>query len=903
MKLRKKVLPLYLSILLLMPLLAAGQKPYVTALRCEYLSNPLGIGSTAPRLSWQVKHPQAGGTFSAYQIMVASSPQWLAQNRPDLWDSGRQAANRLPYATYAGKELTSRERYYWKVRIWDAAGNASDWSETAHWEMALPDSSMWQAKWIRHPAFTDGQNEAKPAPYFRKDFRLQSLPEKGRAYVTGLGYFELYINGQKVGDHVLDPVKTRYDKSVRYLTHDITPYLRKGSNTVGMVLGTGWYNHFAQAVWGFNTAPWRAYPEARCQLEIRESNGQTLTVASDASWQTNQGPIRFDGIRNGETYDARLEMPDWNRPYFNATGWQQAVVSEGPMGELRPQLIQPIREAKTIKPVSVTEITPNVWVFDLGQNIAGYCRLKVSGPRGTEVSLKMGEKLYPDGRVEQKQILRFLRSGEAQTDRYILKGMGEEVWQPRFVYHGFQYVEVRGLPAPPTLETITGVVVHSDFDRAGHFASSDPLLNRTQQNMEWSFVGNYHGLPTDCPHREKIGWTGDAQLVAETGLFYFDVERAYLKWLDDFVEEQRPSGDLPGVIPTSGWGYNRGKDPETRPLGYGPQWEGAVVQITWDLYRFTADTAILERYYPTLKKYIDFLISKAEGHTLNFGIDDHKPVVTKTEGDILASGYLVGFSEILGKIAQAIGKGDAAKYYTDYSQKAKVGFNKKYFNKRKATYGNGGQTSLALALYFDLVPEDKKDAVLQNLIAQIEAHDDHFDVGVVGLKFLFNVLREYGHNELLYRMVAQEDLPGFGYWLKQGANTLWQDWDGSMSHNHIMFGTVNEWFFEGLAGLQLDERQPGFAHFICAPNPIPQLNWASASHNSPFGQIAVQWHKAEGKTEYRLQVPPGSRATVQLPFAEGQILRYQQQPTSDFEQQEGRAHITVGSGLHHWTVE
>ncbi len=873
-------------------------------LRCAYLKNPLGIDTKEPNLAWKVRSDIQNTRQTAYHILVASSPEVLANNKGDLWDSGRVPSGESRHLPYQGQSLNSRQRCYWKVKVWDNRENESAWSPPAHWEMALLDSSDWQAQWIRHPDFTDTLQESKPAPYFRQNFSLEKIPASARAYITGLGYFELYINGQKVGNHQLDPVKTRYDKSVRYLTHDITDLLQLGENTVGIVLGTGWYNHFANAVWGFNQAPWRSYPEALCQLEITDEQGDIQRVVSNASWKTtNQGPIRFDGIRNGETYDARLELPGWSEAWFNDNDWKNAVTSAGPQGQLRAQMIPPIKAQQEIRPVSVTEVHPGVWVFDLGQNIAGYSRLKVAGPKGTEVSMKMGEKLFPDSTVEQKQILRFLKSGDAQTDRYILKGEGVEVWEPRFVYHGFQYVEVRGLPTPPTLETITGVVLYTDFEQTGSFACSDPQLNRTQQNTHWSFVGNYHGLPTDCPHREKIGWTGDAQLVAEAGLFNYDMVRSYLKWLDDFIDEQQENGDLPGVIPSSGWGYEYGKDPELRPLGYGPQWEGALVQITWDLYRFTGDSAILARYYATIKKYLDHLIRNADNYTLNFGIDDHKPVETKTQGDILASGYLVAFTRMFSQMATILEQPEDGKYYQQYSEKAKKAFNKRYFNSKTGSYGNGGQTSQALALYHNIVPDGKEEMVLNNLLADIRQRDYHFDVGVVGLKYLFNVLREYGHSEALYRMVTQTDQPGFGYWLEQGANTLWQDWDGSMSLNHIMFGTVSEWFYEALAGIQLNDEQPGFQRFIIRPDMLPQLNWANGSVESPFGTIRSSWERSDDETMLRVTVPTSTTATVFVPYQRGQtVLLNGNEDQGEATEDEYRV-FEVSSGNYVWQVK
>jgi len=857
-----RLIPLFIAVFFLQNLLFAQHQLYTYDLKTDHQNNPLGIDNLKPQLSWKVGADINGVNQSAFRIQIATTKEALL-NKVFLIDEKIETAfNAYRVNTL---NLKSKSKYFWRVMVWDESGSATNWSNISWWEMGLINAQDWEAKWVRNPNFMDDSLSSKPAPFFRKEFDLKGIPKKGRVYVTGLGYFKLYINGVEVGDHQLDPVKTRYDKRVKYLVHDITQLLKPGKNVVGMILGTGWYNHFANAVWGFNKAPWRSYPELLCQLEISTSE-EEVKVISDNSWLTKQGPILFDGIRNGETYDARVEMPDWNKPDFDDNDWLKAVEVEGPQGKLSAQVIEPIKEMVRVKPISVNEVEPNVWVFDLGQNIAGYCELKTAGPQGTKITLKHGEKLFPDGKVEQKQILRFLRSGEAQTDTYILKGSGEEIFKPHFVYHGFQYIEVRGLAHPPTLETLTGIVLHTSFEEKGNFSSSDPILNRLQQNTKWSFIGNYHGLPTDCPHREKIGWTGDAQLVAESGLLNYDVYKAYVKWLDDFVDEQQTNGDLPGIIPSSGWGYEHGKNPVTRKFGYGPQWEGAFVQMTWDLYQHSGDTAILKRFYNPIKKYIDFLLANAENYTLNFGIDDHKPVTTKTEGDILASGYLYGFINIMQQMALALQNEDDAKYFASLLPKIKKGFNKKYYDKSSGKYGNGGQTSQVLALYFKLVEEKEKQKVLNVLLDDIDSRDKHFDVGVVGLKFLFNVLMEEGYSDILYEMVTQKDIPGFAYWLEQGANTLWQDWDGSMSLNHIMFGTVSEWFFESLAGIRLDANSPGMAHFYIKPDLLETIDWVSANHENRYGKIVSAWHKQGKSYSFNVEIPTNSTASFYLPL-------------------------------------
>lgn len=868
-------------------------------LTVDYQKKPLGIASASPKLSWKIQNNDNGTSQTAYRILVASKKSLLQEGKADVWDSRKVNSDQSIQVNYQGKRLESRQRYFWKVKVWDQEGKAGSYSPIDWWEMALLDADDWQAKWIRHPDQVDNELLAKPAPFFRKSFSATKPITSARAFVTGLGYFEMYLNGQKVSDHILDPVKTRYDKTVKYLVHDITDLVKEGENAVGMVLGTGWFNHFAKAAWQFDQAPWRAYPTMICQLEITYQDGSRQVVISDDSWKSSSGPIIFDGIRNGETYDSRKEMPGWSRSGFNDERWQAAKVVDGPSGKLLPQFIPAIKEMQIVKPVSVTEIKPGVYVFDLGQNISGYSRIEVAGPAGTEITLKHGERLFPDGAVEQKQILRFLKTGEAQTDHYILKGEGLETWSPRFVYHGYQYVEVSGLPAPPTLEMLKGIVIHTSFESAGNFACSNPLFNRIQELTRWSYIGNYHGIPTDCPHREKIGWSGDGLLVAEAGLFNYDTETAYIKWMDDFVDEQQADGNLPGVVPTSGWGYEYGKNPKYRPLGYGPSWEGAMIVIPWQIYQFSADTSVLSRFYEPMKNYLGYLEKNAEDLLLNFGIDDHKSFYTHTGPEIIASGYYAYLTDMFADIAAILQKSGDHEHYSQMSQNIRKAFNEKYYNEEDASYGNGGQTSLSEALFMDLVPDGKELEVMNTLIENIEASKYHFDAGVVGVKFLFNVLTEYDKAEVIYQMANQKDFPSYGWWIEQGANTLWQDWDGSMSLNHIMFGTISEWFIEALAGINIDPGHPGFKNVIFQPRFVSDLDWASAEHESMYGTISSNWSRNGDEITLNLQVPANSTSSLILPanasgiLMNGEARQAQQNSNGEHILQTGSGSYTV----------
>ena len=493
----------------------------VKDLRCEHHINPLGIDVAKPRLSWILKSNQRGQMQTAYQILVASSKKNLNNNIGDLWDTGKVDNDQSIHIVYAGAKLASRTRCYWKVRVWDKEDTPSNYSRQAWWEMGLLEARQWKAKWLSAPPPPPDDDSVQPNPFFRKTFTLTKPVRKARVYICGLGYYELYLNGKKVGDHVLDPAFTRYDRRVLYVTYDVTDLVRSRKNALGVVLGNGWYNMHTRAQWDFDKAPWRARPTMLCQLEVKYADGSSEIIVSDSSWKVSKGPILFESIRIGETYDARLEKHGWNTPYYDDTEWTPAHIVPGPKGKLSAQMLPPIKVTKTIRPVKLTEPKPGYFVFDMGQNIAGWAQLRVSGPAGTEVVMRYGERLNDDGTLDQTDIGRFVKQGPFQTDTYILKGRGIEIWEPRFVYHGFQYVEVTGLPNKPTLGTLRGRVVHTCFERAGKFECSNKLFNKIQHNTHWSYASNFHSYPTDCPHREKNGWTGDAHLAAETGLYNF----------------------------------------------------------------------------------------------------------------------------------------------------------------------------------------------------------------------------------------------------------------------------------------------------------------------------------------------------------------------------------------------
>jgi alpha-L-rhamnosidase len=866
----------------------------VTGLTCEYLADPLGIDVAQPRLSWKLESKQRGQRQTAYQILVADSEQVLQENRGDLWDTGKVASDQSIHVVYAGKPLASRTRCWWKVRVWDKDDGAGAFSEPAVWEMGLLTPEDWQAKWISArgegnlpsenaggtPATQGGakdagkmpatrgdasqENAPHPAPLFRRSFRLARPPACARVYICGLGYYELRLNGAKVGDHVLDPAFTRYDRRALYVTYDVTSQLKKGENALGVILGNGWYNMHTRAVWDFDKAPWRDRPVLRCQLEVTFDDGSREIVASDATWRVSTGPIVFDSIRNGETYDARREKSGWDAADYDDSDWAAAQIDDGPKGVLTAQMMPPIKVNKTLKMARLTEPKPGVYVFDTGQNMAGWARLRVSGPAGTQVVLKYGERLNTDGTVDQREIGQHIKSGKPQTDTYILKGEGTEVWEPRFVYHGFQYVEVTGLPGKPGLDTLEARVVGTAFDRAGTFECSNDLFNRIQQATLWSYVSNFVGYPTDCPHREKNGWTGDAHLAAETGLYNFHAAPAYAKWLNDLKDEQRDSGALPGIVPTSGWGYH---------WGNGPAWDSAYVLIPWYLYEYRGDTRALAEHYNRLKRYVDYLTSKAENHIVAIGLGDWAPARTTTPEKVTSTGYYYRDALIVAKAASLLGKTADARKYAELAQSIRDAFNREFYDPNTWRYAGGTQTAMSCALYHGLVSPAEQKKIVGRLVEIIQANDGYLDAGILGTKYLIDSLTRAGRADVVYDMATKTGYPSWGRWLAEGATTLWEQWNGEASRNHIMYGHLSAWFYQALAGINIDSRTVGFGHIIIKPQLLGDIKWVRAEHESVYGTIKSAWEIQGGKFTLKITVPVNTTATVYVPEAAGRIQK------------------------------
>lgn len=839
------------------------------SLTCNDQSNPFGIDDPQPVLGWQMRSEQRGQAQSAYRVLVASAPYLLDDSVGDVWDSGRVESGQSVAVKYGGAALMSRTRYWWTVQVWDGAGQTSEWSEPAWFETALLDADLWQAQWIGDTQPVDSNplplGLSRPAPYLRKRFWVEDEPRQARAYVCGLGYHELYLNGQKVSDAVLQPAFTRYDKRALYVVYDLSDLLRAGENVVGVVLGNGLFNQSADDAWYFERAPWRAAPKLLFQAHITRDNGSEQVIGSDESWQWAAGPILADSTRLGEVYDARRELPGWCSPGGSEEGWQPVQIVEPPMGELAAQAQPPVRVMQTLAPAHQARVPGGGLLVDFGQNFAGWARVRLQGPVGVEVRLAYGENLTPGGTLDRSNIAGLVFTGEVQVDRYILKGEGIEEYEPRFTYHGFQYVQI---DAPGvTVVAVEGRVIHTAFQRAGQFACSDETINRLQRCTEWSYISNFAGYPTDCPQREKNGWTGDAHLAVDAGLFNFTSAPAYRKWLQDLADEQQPDGSLPGIVPTSGWGYQ---------WGNGPCWDSASILIPWQVYLFRGDLGVLRQFYPMMRAYLEYMMERGPGGIVRFGLGDWVPPFGDAEDytaplAVLATAYAFVDARILARVAALLDEPQDARRYSEYAARVRGAFNKKYYDPVSGLVAGGSQTALAMALWAGLVEEEERPKVAVQLVAEIRQQKGRINAGIHGAKAAPNALAENGFHAAALSLITQPEYPGWVWWLGQGASTLWETWDGQASRNHIMFGDISAWFYKYLAGIRPDAEQPGFRRIIIRPFMAPELEWVRAEHASPFGAIHSAWqqHTDETGTHFAMQVeiPVNTRAYVYLPKA------------------------------------
>lgn len=798
-------------------------------LRCEYSRDPLGIDVRQPRFAWVLEHSERAQKQTAYQVLVATRPALLDQDQGDQWDSGKVASADSTQVAFSGKPLESGHTYYWKVRTWDKDGNPSPYSKPAQFEMGLLSPEDWTGEWI------GGGNQ------LRTEFQLPDAVARARAYICGLGYYELRINGEKVGRNVLDPGFTTYDKRVLYSTYDVTRRLRHGPNAVGVMLGEGWSKSRALLF----------------QMDVELENGKRITITSTPEWKGHAGPIVSDSVYDGEIYDATMETPGWDSPAYDAAGWSAAQVVKKPGGVLSAEMMPPIRAVDTLAPRSLSSPHPGMYVFDMGQNFSGWVQLRVQGPRGMRVRLRFAEEIYDNGMINRDNL------EEAKSrDIYVLRGdPAGEVFEPHFTYHGFRYVEVTGFPGTPGPDSVRGRVVHSAVESAGNFAASKPILNQIQHLIRWGQSTNLHSIPTDCDQRnERQGWMGDAQVTAEEAMLNFDMAAFYTNFVRDIRDDQGTDGTVTDTVP-----HRYGQRPAD------PAWGTAYPLITWYMYQQYGDRRILEENYEGLKKYVEFLRSKAPDNVLRYSYYGDWVSIVKTPGALVSDFYYCWDVQILAKIAQLLGKSADAQSYTQLAKEIQEAFNREFYDPKTGNYANGTQTANTLPLFLDIVPKEARGGVAGNLENDIVyTQNTHLTTGFIGVKYLLPLLTRMGRSDLAYELATQTTYPSWGYMVESGATTLWELWQNKTgpamnSHNHPMFGSLGAWFYQALAGIDNQPGTAGYEHIRIEPQIVEDLAWASGTVRTVRGTVSSSWTHAPGSVTLEVEIPVNSDAQVVLP--------------------------------------
>ncbi|MFT2008874.1 glycoside hydrolase family 78 protein [Pontibacter sp. 13R65] len=844
-------------------------------LRCEMLQNPEGIDVTMPRLSWEMTGKQRGIEQTAYQILVASTPEKLAANEGDLWNSGKVSSNQSVHVQYAGKRLSSRDECYWKVKTWTKDGESS-WSTPAYWSMGLLHYGDWVGRWIGMDKLFPWDQEERfsrlSARYFRKEFEAPKEIKKAKVYIIGLGLYELYLNGQRIGDQVLAPAPTDYSENVKYNTFDVTEQLKSGKNAIATVLGNGRFYTMRQY------KPYKnktfGYPKMLLNLVIEYTDGTTEKIRTDESWKmTANGPIRTNNEYDGEEYDARKEMPGWNAVGFNDKQWLQAEYVQEPTGEFEAQMNEHMKIMETLKPVSVKQLKPGTYIVDMGQNMVGWVKMKVQGKKGDQVTLKFAEVLNEKGELALENI----RDAKV-TDIYTLKGGGEEEWEPSFVFHGFRYVEVSGFPGKATVNNFEGRVVNDAMKTVGSFKTSNAIINQVHENSYWGIRGNYKGMPLDCPQRnERQPWLGDRPTIAYGESFIFDNGKLYAKWLDDIQYAQKADGSIPDVAPAF-WRYY--SDNMT--------WAGTYLMIADMLHQQYGNIKPIEKHYPSMKKWLQYMqnLYMSDGYIMtkdSYG-DWCAPPATieagrgmnanvKNPSQLISTAYHYYYLQMMQRFARLTGnEGDIAGYQA-LAEKVREGFNTEFFNAEGAFYGENKLTDNLLALYFGLVPKEQEAALVNTIVKIIEVENKgHLSTGVVGTQWIMRSLTEFGRPDLAYKLATNTTYPSWGYMVANGATTIWELWNGNTaaptmnSYNHVMMlGDLVSWYYEDLAGIKSSREQTGFKQIEMKPLMIDGLDFVNASYHSMYGLIKSDWKKEKKRFTWKISVPANTKAVVYIP--------------------------------------
>ncbi|MDP0501139.1 MAG: family 78 glycoside hydrolase catalytic domain [Verrucomicrobiota bacterium JB022] len=893
----------------------------VTHLRCEYLTNPLGIDEKAPRLSWALQSTRRGARQQAYRIQVATSPEALAGDRELLWDSGRVESRRTTHVAYAGQPLASRQEVCWQVTVWDDAGAVVS-SEIGRWSMGLLEPSDWSAQWIsydpeilkRDPeAVEPTLTEPGTPTYFRKGFDVTTRVKRATVYATARGVIELFLNGENIGRDYLVPEWTDYDHRIQYRTFDVTDMLRDGGNAIGIILGDGWWSGYVG--WQETRARYGSLVNSLLvQLELELENGETVVYGTGPDWRCDTGAIRRSDFMLGEIYDGMRKQKNWNGPGFDESKWLPSLPVEAPTVPLVAQRAEPVQETQILQPISRTEIRPNVYIYDLGQNIAGWVYLKTKAKPGTRIKIRHAERLTPAGELYTENLRR-----ATSEDEIVVGTNGEVDFRPHFTFHGFQYFEISGLDEAPPEGAATGRMIQSATPATGHFECSNPDVNRLWLNGVWSQKDNFLSVPTDCPQRdERLGWMGDAQIFCRTAAYNADVAAFFTKWLTDVTDAQTEDGIFPDTAPRLREDDNFiGLD----DLVGGAAWADAGVIIPYTMWQVYGDFRLIDRMWGAMVAWLSYLertnpeylrlneLRNNYGDWLCIPSDrefrTHSPMK-----NLLATAFWADDAKKMAHMAQALGKQDDAERFQQMYERVRAAFQKEFL-RPDGSLTVDTQTAYLLALDFELIPQELRKAAADHLVENIRKLDWHLSTGFVGIRFLNPILSETGHNDVAYRLLLQDTYPSWLYPVKHGATTIWERWNGwteeggffdplMNSFNHYSLGSIGEWLYRYVAGIEVDPTKPGFQHFRLRPFPGKGLDYAKASYRTMHGEVASSWKQEGTSFNWEITIPANTEAEVSIPAAEGVTPRIDGQEAQGLAA-DGRFVTTLPAGTYRIT--
>lgn len=906
---------------LLLSQLSIAQSLRVEKLLCNDHADPVAVATQAPRFSWQLVSGERDVMQQSYRILVSDNLSDIKSDKGNLWDSKNVNNSASLNIKYAGRGLQSNKEYYWKVKVADNKNKSSVWSGVNHFRIGLLTQKDWRgAQWIAYNQMSDssrilpGDVHEKGKPYgtvndtlplFRKSFAIHKKIKEAVLYISGLGHFDAYLNGKKIGDHFLDAGWVNYQKSALYVAFDVTKQIDKDKNVLGVMLGNGFY-YIPQVKHRYKKLTVQyGYPKMICRLAVEYTDGSSDNIISDDTWKTSASPITFSGIYGGEDYDAKKEQKSWDLNSFNDEHWKEATIVKGPP-DLHLQQEEPLKIMEQFKPVNSFRVKDG-WVYDVGQNASGIPQITVQGSIGDTVTIIPAELLKKDSSANQSA------TGSPYLLHYIMGSDKTITWQPQFTYYGFRYLELKGAvpegqPNPdrlPVLKEVIGLHTRNSADSAGSFSCSSELFNRIYNLINWAVKSNMASVFTDCPHREKLGWLEEVHLMGSSMRYAWQVKTLLEKSVSDMQDAQTTSGLVPEIAP------------EFTVFTYGgdmfrdsPEWGSSSIIVPWYIYRWYGDESVLRRSYDMMKRYVEYLSGKAKDNILYQGLGDwydigkNPPGVSQLTPQGLTGTAIYYYDlTILQQVAKLLHDETEAMLYKQMAASVKQSFNQKFFNKDSAQYGSGSQTADAMALYMQLVPEEYRQKVFDNLVNDIIKRNYALTAGDIGYRYVLKVLQDFGRSDIIYQMNNRSDVPGYGYQLAKGATSLTESWQAlsSVSNNHLMLGHFMEWLYEGLAGIRQAENSIAFKHIIIAPEMVGDIAWAKADYRSPYGLVISSWKKENDKISLDIQIPPDTDADVYLPV-KGNCFLTESGKKINYQIEQNKALVHVGSGIYHFVV-